>query len=77
MKGIIKYIPYFYFAIAVLLLINSIQEFQREPESYRLFFSMETQSGTTYLTVRIVFVALIILAGFARLKRLKDESSKK
>ena len=76
MSAITKYIPYIYFVIAGLLLMNSIEEFQKEQDSYRIMFSFETESSTTFLTIRIVFIVLIILAGFVRLKRLRDVSSR-
>lgn len=74
MKGIIKYIPYFYFVVAGLLFMNTIQEYQEETESYEILFSFKTESSTTFLTIRIVFILLVIFAGLARLKRLKSQS---
>ena len=74
MKGIIKYIPYFYFVVAGLLFMNTIQEYQEETESYEILLSFKTESSTTFLTIRIVFILLVIFAGLARLKRLKSHS---
>lgn len=72
MKVIAKFMPYFYFAIAGLLLVNSIGIYSEDQESYRVLFSYETESSTTFLAIRIVMILLIVLAGFSRLKRLKQ-----
>ena len=72
MKVLNKYIPYFYFIIAGLLLMRSIQESQEEKERYEILFSFETESTMTFLIARVVFILLIVLAGIARIKRTQN-----
>ena len=71
MKTISRYIPYFYFILAGLLLINSIQESLEEKDEYPILFSYSTESSLTYLIVRVVMIVLIVLAGIVRLNQLR------
>jgi hypothetical protein len=68
-----KFIPYFYFTVALLLLFNSFQKFFADLEEYNILFSWNTESKITYISMRILLVLFVVMAGIMRLKRLKNQ----
>ena len=67
-----KLIPFIYFLAAVFLIINAFLIFSKDQESYRLIFSITTESKYSFLSFRVVFALLVIWAGANRLKRQRD-----
>ena len=64
-----KVISYVYIIGGLSLIILGIINFREDKESYRLLFGFETDSKYNYLIFRLIFGALVIWAGIARLKR--------
>ncbi|MGC6285458.1 MAG: hypothetical protein ACON4X_07360 [Polaribacter sp.] len=64
-----KVISYVYIIGGLSLIILGVMYFLEDRESYRLIFGFETISKYNYLIFRLIFGALVIWAGIARLKR--------
>ena len=64
-----KIISYVYIIGGLSLIILGVMNFLEDKESYRLLCGFETESKYNYLIFRVIFGALVIWAGIARLKR--------
>lgn len=63
-----KTIPYIYFAVAAIWIIQGVRDLSRNQDSYYLFFGYETSSIIEYVGFKVVIVALFVYGGIRRLK---------
>jgi len=68
-----KLIPYIYFLVAILWMIEAFQRFFETSTEYFLIFSLSTTNKYGYLAFKVIFAILIISAGVRRLKMNKKE----
>lgn len=67
-----KILPYIYFAIATIWLVDGIREFLQEKEFYHIFMNYKTTNQYWFLAFKLTIGALVILAGIRRLKMSKE-----
>ncbi|MFY0631244.1 MAG: hypothetical protein JXR05_12740 [Flavobacteriaceae bacterium] len=72
MEIIKKLLPYVYFIVAILWLIDAFQRFFETSEIYYLIFSLSTTNKYGFIAFKIGFAILIIAAGVRRLQMHKN-----
>lgn len=68
-----KYAPYLYFILAILLLINTIDYFNKDLKEYQIIFNFTVDNKYSYAVYKSILIVLIIFLGFLRLKKNKNE----
>jgi len=63
-----KYVPYLYFVLGLLWLINGFQRFAQDRDIYKIVFGLTTENKYYFITFKVIVGLIILYAGYERLQ---------
>ena len=63
-----KTLPYIYFLVAAIWLLDGFRQFFQDKELYHIFMSYKTENAYWFLAFKLTIGIIFILAGIRRVK---------